>query len=368
MKRGPSCPMFAVPRFMVVLWLVTCASSPVVLAGTPDHGRTVISVMTQNVSMGTDFQEVVAARTFDELLQGVTTVYQNVLARKPAERMAAIAREIAKRKPDLVGLQEIAIMRTQRPPAAPIVEVDLLQMVLDELGRLGERYSAVAVVTGLDAAAPSSLGLVVRMTVQDVILARSDGPGNELTVSNVQAHQYQAQLTFPSPVGPISRPAGWASVDVQLRDRQFRFATTHLTPDLDPTVPLAQAAELIETAGDTELPIVLVGDFNSTANDPLHPTFATYRRLVDAGFADAWLDGGHRGPGLTCCQATDLANENSSLSVRIDLVLAAGGTALVADVVGDEQSDRTSSGLWPSDHAGVFARLLVPELEKPPRH
>jgi hypothetical protein len=30
---------------------------------------------------------------------------------------------------------------------------------------------------------------------------------------------------------------------------------------------------------------------------------------------------------------------------------------LDADVVGDELGDRTPSGLWPSDHAGVVATL-----------
>ena len=33
--------------------------------------------------------------------------------------------------------------------------------------------------------------------------------------------------------------------------------------------------------------------------------------------------------------------------------------ALDADVVGDELNDRTASGLWPSDHAGVVADLRL---------
>jgi hypothetical protein len=31
------------------------------------------------------------------------------------------------------------------------------------------------------------------------------------------------------------------------------------------------------------------------------------------------------------------------------------------DVVGDELADRTPSGLWPSDHAGIVAYLWIPK-------
>jgi hypothetical protein len=43
-------------------------------------------------------------------------------------------------------------------------------------------------------------------------------------------------------------------------------------------------------------------------------------------------------------------------------VLTRGGFDTVdADVVGEESTDRTPSGLWPSDHAGVVATLALPE-------
>ncbi|MEU6069315.1 MULTISPECIES: hypothetical protein [Streptomyces] len=34
-------------------------------------------------------------------------------------------------------------------------------------------------------------------------------------------------------------------------------------------------------------------------------------------------------------------------------------------LVGNEQSDRTPSGLWPSDHAGIVATLRVPKTRPP---
>ena len=63
-------------------------------------------------------------------------------------------------------------------------------------------------------------------------------------------------------------------------------------------------------------------------------------------------------PGFTCCQDADLLNPTSKLSERIDLVLFRGNfSAIHADIVGDNPANRTSSGLWPSDHAGVVATL-----------
>ena len=57
-----------------------------------------------------------------------------------------------------------------------------------------------------------------------------------------------------------------------------------------------------------------------------------------------------------------MLNDASTLDERIDFVFHRGGfRTLSVDVTGDELADRTISGLWPSDHAGVLATLrLVP--------
>jgi len=68
--------------------------------------------MTQNMDEGTDFTELVAAQTPAAFVAAVTTTYQNIMASKPAERAAAIAHEIAREQPDIIGLQEASILRT----------------------------------------------------------------------------------------------------------------------------------------------------------------------------------------------------------------------------------------------------------------
>jgi exonuclease III len=99
--------------------------------------------------------------------------------------------------------------------------------------------------------------------------------------------------------------------------------TTRLEP-ASPPIQLAQAQELVQTAGDTSLPVVFAGDFNATADDTSDPTFATYQAVVDGGFRDAWKLLHPNQPGFTCCQAADLLNATSTLSHRIDLILFRG--------------------------------------------
>jgi endonuclease/exonuclease/phosphatase family metal-dependent hydrolase len=107
---------------------------------------------------------------------------------------------------------------------------------------------------------------------------------------------------------------------------------------------------------------VLVGDLNSAADSsgPVPPgnDTPTYANLLAAGFVDAAAGKNVKKPDLTCCQDADLANRNSNLTVRIDFVLTRGDlVASAVKVIGDKRGDKTPTGLWPSDHAGVTAIL-----------
>jgi len=152
----------------------------------------------------------------------------------------------------------------------------------------------------------------------------------------------------------VPLPRGWASVDVRIRGRAFRFVTTYLEA-FSPAVRNVQAGQLLAGPAATTLPLVIVGDLNS---GPGTDTTA-YGILTGAGLSDAAV-----GAAVTCCHATDLHATSQPLSKRIDVVLTRGGFAPVStEVVGTDSGDRTASGLWPSDHAGVVAVLRLP-----PRH
>ena len=318
-----------------------------------------ISIMTQNMDEGTNYQELIAAQSPVEFVAAVTTTYQNILATKPAERAAAIAREILREQPDIVGLQEASIVRTGAVASAVTVQSDLLQSLLDELANLGQQYTVVSIMPGLDAEAPSTLGFDVRLTTQDAVLVRRMHGSGDLSIANNHTQRYLTNLTVPTAIGPITLPRGWSSIDVTVDNRTFQFVSTHL--DVSPAIQLAQVNELLLTAGNTTLPVVFSGDFNATADSSLDPTFATYQAVINAGFLDAWLQNNAPSPGFTCCQAPTLDIATSMLTHRIDLILDRGGFGITdIHLIGDKLNDRTRSGLWPSDHAGVVTTLGIP--------
>jgi endonuclease/exonuclease/phosphatase family metal-dependent hydrolase len=322
-----------------------------------------IRLVTQNMYVGSSFAPLSAAQNPAQLLAAVALIYNNIVASKPAERAAAMAREIAQQRPDLIALQEATLLRTGTGGPATTVRSDFVQSLIDELAALGQRYSAVAILPGLDAQAPSALGFDVRISNQDAILVRSDLLGGAIKVSNLQIEQFGIKLSSPTLAGPISDPRGWAAIDVNARGSKFRFVTTHLD-SVVPAIRIAQAGELLRTAANTSLPVIMAGDFNIAANTSLDPSFPAYQAMINAGFTDAWQSKRAPDPGFTCCQAENLLNPASLLNERIDLVLFRGGFA-VADIslIGNQQADRTSSGLWPSDHAGVAATLRLPSRQ-----
>jgi hypothetical protein len=79
---------------------------------------------------------------------------------------------------------------------------------------------------------------------------------------------------------------------------------------------------------------------------------------ADRGGHDTWLAVNAADPGYTCCNAENLLNPIPTMTQRIDHVLADwDGGVLRSRVVGIDPDNRTPSGLWPSDHAGVVAAL-----------
>jgi hypothetical protein len=203
---------FAGRRIAAVLLSAALASlivKPVPVHSADGNNQGVVRVMTQNMDEGTDFQELRGAQTPQQFALVVTQLYNDVLATKPAERAAAMAREIASKRPDLVALHEASMLRTgpfALTPSATTVQMDLLQSLLDELDKLGEHYAPVGTRTNLDAEAPSSGGFDVRITDRDAIIVRTDI--HMITIA-VEVHQFSTLQT--SPVGQIAIPGGWIS-------------------------------------------------------------------------------------------------------------------------------------------------------------
>ena len=144
-------------------------------------------------------------------------------------------------------------------------------------------------------------------------------------------------------------------MDVTANGRTFRVITTHLDSTAAP-IRHAQAGELLAGPANTTLPVILVAISNSA---PCESGPSAYATLVAAGFVDTWTQVNGTAPGLTCCHAENLRNPTPTFTERIDHVLSRPRLkVLQAQLIGGDQQDRTRSGLWASDHAGIMATFM----------
>lgn len=344
--------------------------------GTPARSAT---VMTRNLYLGADLVPVLTAlATGDDatIVGAATRTWGAVQATRPSERMAAIADEIVAADADVVGLQEVTTWTTSTydprtgSVSNPTVAYDFLDLLIDALAARGAGYHEVTGATARNFSSPPIPVLAtptatvptqaVQLADRDVVIARDD-----VTTSNARTGTYRNVVSFPFGDSTLPVARGWGSADVRVGKATFRFVNSHLEafgiPGVDAEqVRVAQVGELLAAqdaiaASSGELPIVYVGDYNSPA-----PTGAAYSALLAGVGTDAWTRT-HRDPGYTCCLGATLTDPDNPLTSRIDLVLlGAGVKAARATIVGDDPSEMTASGLWPSDHAGVVATVVVP--------
>ena len=357
-----------------------------------------LRVMTYNVDEGTDFLEVQQARTTSEFLIAVGQTITQLRATQPRKRMKAIARQIIDAAPTLVSLQEMD--QWSSGPFDPVtsscgpmtIEFDMVQDLLDALAAQGAHYAiairqqqfAIPPVPGL---IPSSSFLCASVVNNVVLLARTDLEPARFQWSNPQSGTYQATLYFPTPLGTLLLPRAWVSVDATFHGKAFRFIGTHLE-FADLGLRRLQGVELRVGPGSTQLPVIVAMDSNAQAEPlPLDPAYVDF---IGAGYQDAWAERdqtvagdhdawaerdqtvagdhhawaerAHSAAGFTCCQAQLLNNVESQLTQRIDLILTKGPIKVQnVALFGADSPSKTSTGLWPSDHAGVAAQLEISE-------
>jgi endonuclease/exonuclease/phosphatase family metal-dependent hydrolase len=356
-----------------------------------------VTAMTRNLYLGADINRPVlaalaaqaAGKTPQEIvvaLGNATYVTRSIVDQTRFDvRAGLLADEIDRTKPDLIGLQEVALWRSgplqldQVGVAnATTVDYDFLTTLLSRLAARGERYTAVSVGDRADVEAPSFTGSPfsgtigadardVRLTMRDVVLMR-DGRGLRATGSGgaIYAHNLTVQILTAT----LSFDRGYQWVDVRAGSTRFRFVNTHLEA-FSSDLALAQATELLANATATRRSTVFVCDCNS---DPLNdsvkpqdhvPHKAPYELITGAGgYTDQWLEFAPAEEGWTS-GLSELVNDPTAAGFdhRIDMIFGrtAKGRALRVDrgqVTGTDVSDRDpATGLWPSDHGGVVLRL-----------
>jgi endonuclease/exonuclease/phosphatase family metal-dependent hydrolase len=322
-------------------------------------------VMTRNIYLGADLTRSITATSVPQLLAANAQIFANVQQTNFPERAKALAREIANADPTLIGLQEVALWRSgafNNPAPATTVEYDFLASLQSELAAVGAPYNVVRVQEEADLESPAGSPYFkdFRLTMHDAILVKS-GLGSEVALSNAQSANFNNNLTLTTGTGQtITVKRGWVSVDAVVNKRSFRFVDTHLEA-FHPGFRAQQAQELVAASGPVgSAPgkAVLVGDINSDPAQP-SPNNLAYNVLIGSGMVDTWPVANPGDPGLTCCFSELLGDPSASVfDSRIDHVLTKGAVGVTASrVYGTDPDNRTASGLWPSDHAGVMATL-----------
>ncbi len=352
----------------------------------------VVNVMTRNLYLGADLRPAITAPSLSAFVDANGQILRDVTANAFPVRANGLAKEILKKAPDLVGLQEVALWRTGPPslepvlastgPSATTVRYDYLQLLLDRLnkgnsgkgkGNVGYRvvvsqdefdFEAPANENGVPGDGPNGLikdaEINGRLTMRDVILARV---GAGVTTKRPRAAHFANLLVVPVSGVPVTVTRGWTAVDAKVRGSHlFRFVNTHLEafddPAQVPSIRALQAGELVAAAGPatSKLPVVLLGDLNSDDDTVDVGDRQAYQSLVAAGMRERSTD-----DPLSCCIESSLLAEGAGGSIadfdhQVDHVMTRSprNVKLKSSSVTGRQP---VNGFWNSDHAGVFSAL-----------
>ncbi len=374
-----------------------------------------VKVMTRNLYLGADIFKVVQAASDPDpvvLPNTVAQVFQTMLYTNFTARAEAIADEIESNDPEVIGLQEVSTFYKQTPgdsflgPSqikATDVVIDFYAVLNAALEARGLHYTAY-VTTNADvevpmadpSAGPPYYLSDVRLVDHDVILVKANCPSTPLVLpSPYDTNNYQNNLFLELAGNTVIFTRGFGVVEVEIKGTAFRFVNTHLevSGEEGSVFRFFQSAQMQELLGILDVlasydakpvPVILVGDFNSCMEDTPgvyeDPDYGAlnyvppYLQAVESGYLDTWLaQANPRRPifdeGYTSGFEETIDDPSDSLETRIDIVfLKKGALSLKRSrcvVVGDEPTDMVENlpdypgfYLWPSDHAGVVARLM----------
>ena len=350
-----------------------------------------VNVMTRNLYLGADLAPAISASGLTAFTEATGQILREVTANSFPTRAKGLAQEILKKKPDLVGLQEVALWRTGPPslevflnsaakPTAETVRYDYLPELMAQLnkgkGNKGKPQYRVAVSQDeFDFEAPANENGVAgdgpngaipnaeingRLTMRDVILVRN---GAGVTFKRPRAGHFANLLVVTVSGVQLAVTRGWVAVDAKVRgSHAFRFVNTHLEafdPATQvPSIRALQAAELVAPGGPatTSLPVVLLGDLNSD-DDTVEPgDQQAYRTLLGAGMRERSTN-----TPLGCCLKSSLLAVGAGGSVadfnhQVDHVMTRDPKEIklkTSSVTGRQPVN----AFWDSDHAGLFSAL-----------
>jgi endonuclease/exonuclease/phosphatase family metal-dependent hydrolase len=354
-----------VSRSQISRWVITVVATVTALGMTPATAQAQtgakVTVMTRNLYLGGDLTPSILAPNLPAFLAANAALLANVDRVDFPARAKLIAQEIVEHKPDVVGLQEVALWRTgplADPAPATEVRYDYLDLLMRELTASGHPYRVAVVQNEADLEAPAGAPyhLDARLTMRDAILVRD---GGRVKVTDTASGNFVNNLVFPLPSigGTAVSTRGWTAVDVVHGERAFRVVNTHLEA-FHPGIRVLQSRELL--SGPLAVPgdVVLTGDLNTGPELPVPDNRLAYFVLVQAGLIDTWPILHPGDPGYTAGLGDELTEPADDVEHRIDMVMYRGDFSPVgSQVFGTER--QTPDGRWASDHLGHVATLAL---------
>ena len=338
-----------------------------------------VSFATQNLYLGADVTRI---------FQGVQPLelFDTIVETKFIERAVVLADILEKERPDVIGLQEVVKYRIQIPSdftTAPIpnaVDIiqrdfagnpfagDFLDTLMTELEERGTHYKVGLSVTGTDMELPAAISptdfVDIRLTTYDVILVKDN-------ISIKDSFQKSYEHQFSSNLGgiPLEFTRNYGMLALKKSKNYFYVINTHLEA-ISPEIKSAQAAELIAYMRGlpSSDPIVLLGDFNSaavgTGGEDTRDSSAVYETILADGFLDAVKEQRPRDSSSTCCHGEFLLDPEGDPGFlntgRIDHIFYSSSSSSHFTPKGAKflgLNEKSASGLWPSDHLGVFVNF-----------
>jgi endonuclease/exonuclease/phosphatase family metal-dependent hydrolase len=366
------------------------AAVMLVSVATADAKPATVKVMTRNLYLGADLSPGIAAKNLQELVDGAGQILNQVDANNFPVRAKGLAQEIRSTQPDVVGLQEAALWRTEPcdknplPPAATTARYDYIASLLREVNK-GKKLYRVAVVkpefdfevwANTDGNEQTSgpncpMGSEIngRLTMRDAILVRKG-----VKVTHPKSGTFKTLLRVKPAGVNVDVTRGWTSIDATVKGKKLHFVNAHLeafdnSPNGNPTnsdttvgngeIRQAQAKELVKGPGRSRLPVVALGDFNSDVRTEVKKGDGlAYRALLAGGFVERST----YNP-LGCCLNADVlttsgGGKRADFNHKVDHVMT--NKPKKVKLRSSAITGLTPvNGFWDSDHAGVLSVLKV---------
>ena len=359
------------------------------------------TVMSRNIYLGADVG--VALELIPDMPAAAQFMWDQVNKNDFSKRSVALAAEIQTYKPDVIGLQEATIWYCKKNAWSKKVEVfNFTDQLLQALGGdyvLASKDGKTAFNPGYSINPIPFLTMVkdperfqkifgqdkaaCGFQIGDALAIKKELAGQVLKVGNTE---YEASYSIVPKLMTIYRGYTWA--DINIANIPVRFITTHLESIWDENkVPNAakQATQLIKDVKETNMPLVIIGDFNSDPRDPrpanaanpgLQPTASeecpagsskcnAYRLMRAAGFNDAGPDASDpttytwgmnallTGPDPDRLKAAQAMGNEYGFTDRLDYIFTKNGVDVTtSEIIGYKAP-------YATDHAGVFGEFTI---------